>query len=350
MARQLASIVSHLILLSATACILPGSAKAITIPTVPVGNAGNPDDTTGYGGVSYAYRMGTTEVTLNQYTSFLNAVAKTDTFGLYDPQMATDLNVAGISRSGVPGNYSYSVIGSANKPVTYVSWGSAARFTNWLQNGQPSGLQNASTTENGAYNLTRVSDPIQLTSVTREPGATWFIPNADEWYKAAFHKNDGVTADYWKYPTSSDVAPTSTAPPGNTAPTPSNTANYRSDQGSAYAVTGSSVYDSTQNYLTDVGAYLLATSPYGTFDQADNVAEWTEARITPFSRGTLGGEWADGSAPMASNAYFGFAGSTYTDSRIGFRVATVPEPGTVLLFVSGSIMIITGRFVRRRLF
>ena len=59
--------------------ILP--ATAITIPTVPVGNAGNMADpadgdsvTAGiqhYGAVAYNYRIGTTEVTNAQYAAFL---------------------------------------------------------------------------------------------------------------------------------------------------------------------------------------------------------------------------------------------------------------------------------------
>ena len=38
--------------------------------------------------------------------------------------------------------------GSANKPITIVSWFDAARFCNWLHNGQGSG-----STETGAYTL-----------------------------------------------------------------------------------------------------------------------------------------------------------------------------------------------------
>ena len=61
------------------------SAQAqISLSTVTIGNAGNAaDSTTGYGAVGYSYNIGTTEVTLTQYTAFLNAVAATDTYGLY---------------------------------------------------------------------------------------------------------------------------------------------------------------------------------------------------------------------------------------------------------------------------
>ena len=35
----------------------------------------------------------------------------------------------------------------------------------------------------------------------------WVIPTEDEWYKAAYHKNDGDTGNYFDYPTSSDTVP-----------------------------------------------------------------------------------------------------------------------------------------------
>ena len=42
-------------------------------------------------------------------------------------------------------------------------------------------------------------------AVTRKPGATWVIPTEDEWYKVAYHKNDGVTGNYGDYPTGSNT-------------------------------------------------------------------------------------------------------------------------------------------------
>jgi len=88
-------------------------AHAVTYDLVPVGNAGNANDpATGdlYGGVAYAYAIGTYDVTIGQYTAFLNAVAATDTYSLYNGSMATDLNVAGIAQTGSSGSYTYSVI------------------------------------------------------------------------------------------------------------------------------------------------------------------------------------------------------------------------------------------------
>jgi hypothetical protein len=58
---------------------------------VTVGNPGNVADTRyaspGYGAVAYSYNIGKFEVTAGQYTVFLNAVAKTDTYGLYNGHM-----------------------------------------------------------------------------------------------------------------------------------------------------------------------------------------------------------------------------------------------------------------------
>ena len=92
--------------------------------------------------------MGKYDVTVGQYCQFLNAVAKTDTYGLYNSSMnALDFPTIAITQSGTSGNYSYSVTGgsagtdpqAANCPIFDVTWGDAARFCNWLQNGQPTG-------------------------------------------------------------------------------------------------------------------------------------------------------------------------------------------------------------------
>ena len=204
----------------------------LTIDLVPVGNPNNPADTeimttdltSGYGTVGYDYQIGKYEVTAGQYTAFLNAVAKTDTYGLYSAGMA-GADGCGILRTGSPGSYTYNVdVNWADRPVNYVSWGDAARFANWLNNRQPRGLQNTSTTEDGAYSLNGATTNEALMAATRNSGATWVIPTEDEWYKAAFYDPDKqAAAGYWDYPTRSD------APPGrdmSESTNPGNNANY----------------------------------------------------------------------------------------------------------------------------
>src|SRR5439155_16248672 len=94
------------------------------------------------GAVAHKFRFGKYEVSNAQYAAFLNSVAATDTYSLYNPQSS------GIARSGSSGSYSYSTIaGQANLPVNYVSWYDALRFANWLDNGEPVGPQSSATTE-----------------------------------------------------------------------------------------------------------------------------------------------------------------------------------------------------------
>ena len=124
-------------------------APPVVIETVTVGNPGNTGDTQIqgiFGAVDYAYAMGKHEVTAGQYTEFLNAVAVTETYGLYHTRMDFDAdpgrNGCNIKRQGAPCSYTYSVAPDrADRPVNYVSWGDAARFANWLHNGQPTGAQ-----------------------------------------------------------------------------------------------------------------------------------------------------------------------------------------------------------------
>ena len=140
----------------------PAGANQITYQMVTVGNPGNAVDSTGYGSVDYQYDIGKYHVTIEQYCDFLNAVAKTDTYGLYD-EGVNWAPVSGISRGGSIGSYTYTPtapvgpsiegITAGNRPITKLTWFSAARFTNWMANGQPTGAQSASTTEQGAYTL-----------------------------------------------------------------------------------------------------------------------------------------------------------------------------------------------------
>jgi hypothetical protein len=122
----------------------------VTIDMVTVGDAGNAADTTGYGAVADVFAIGKYEVTIGQYTTFLNTVATEGLGGeplpsylynLWSIDMARDGTVAGINRSGAgtkANPYSYSVIGSSNRPITFVNWLDAARFANWMHNGADS--------------------------------------------------------------------------------------------------------------------------------------------------------------------------------------------------------------------
>ncbi len=321
------------------------TASALTIDTVTVGNPGNPNDPlTGglYGGVSETYAIGKYEVTLNQYRDFLAAVAVTDTYGLYNEGMGVDLNISGITRTGSPGSYAYAVIGDGNRPVTYVSWYDAARFSNWLHNGQPStGSQTAGTTETGAYALNEATSGFGF---SKGGGAQYWIPSENEWYKAAYYQPAvaGGDADgYWLYPMQTNSVPYSDQPAGAT---PDNTrvGNFYADDGLANGYDDGLAVYTGGNVLTPVGAYTLSDSYYGTFDQGGNVWEWNDAIISSLP-GLRGGSWYFNEGYLLSSVRVFGGDPAFEDFNRGFRIATVPEPT-----VSVSLMLAGGLLLARR--
>jgi len=346
--------IAHVVLAFGVAVLLgsltvPARAQ-VTMDMVTVGNAGNANDpATGnvYGSVAYSYQIGKYDVTIGQYTDFLNAVAATDTYSLYNASMATYLNAAGIAQNGSSGSYTYSMIAPSgttpagasspgNRPITFVSWFDSARFANWMANGQPTGAQNSTTTENGAYNVngaTSGNAPAKnVTNPNTSAAPTFFIPTENEFYKAAFYSpvlNSG-SGGYYTYATQSNTAP------GNQIGSGANQANYNNN--SLYSVTQSGNYSASQNYLTDVGAFSGSGSFYGTFDQSGNVWQWNDLDGTPGStRGLRGGFWTEYDPFVLSSSYRltspSFAGTNY-----GFRLAApvpVPEPSTCASLLAG---------------
>ena len=302
---------------------------------VTVGDPGNPNDQDygpgAFGAVATTYAIGTYEVTLNQYAAFLNAKAAADPFDLYNPAMGTYLNTAGISRTGSSGSYVYGVIGTGTRPVTYVSFYDAMRYANWLGNGGGSG-----DTETGAYTLLGGTPvPSNGLTVTRNGGATVWVPSENEWYKAAYYQPFAAGGDvdgYWLLPTRTNTLPVSNSPGAGT-----NRGNFYDGD---FAVTQSGSYSGTQNYLTPVGAYTDSESYYGTYDQGGNATEWNDTIIDGSSRGRRGGSWRYYEPDMRASAQYGGLVPHNEDDDIGFRIATVPEPTvSVSLLLAGGLLI-----------
>ena len=294
--RPIAVLATHLTAASVLILAIGGTARAVDIEWATVGDPGNAADYTGHGAVAYTYQIGKYEVMNAQYAEFLNAVAATDTNELYDTEMGSGFG--GITRSGSSGSYTYSAIsGRESMPVNWVTFWDSLRFANWLHNGQPTGAQDNSTTEDGAYTITALG--IANNTITRNVGAAVFVTSEDEWYKAAYY--DAGSASYFDYPAGSD-AETTCAAPGATA----NTANC----------------DDVVADLTDVGGYTGSASPYGTFDQGGNVDEWNEAIENLGSdRGGRGGSFDYPPSRLAADTAW-MATPTFARSFGGFRVAS----------------------------
>jgi formylglycine-generating enzyme len=299
-----------------------GTAHAVvTFDWATVGNPGNAGDVQPngtFGAVDYVYRISKHEVTNDQYTEFLNAV---DPMGI-NPNSVYSSNMGAEARGGIAydagaasGSKYSSKSNMGNKPVNYVSFFDAMRITNWLENGQPTG---GSGTETGVYTIGNGLDE------TRAPGANFFIPSEDEWYKAAYHQpaiQGGDMDNYWFYPTASNFAPTIAMANsiGDISNPGTNVANYN---------LGADWNGRDGNVTTVGSAGPLSASFYGTFDQGGNVWEWNETLISSMFRGLRGGHWNrtfffpdDLAASVRSGV-----NPTNESNFVGFRVASIPAP------------------------
>jgi formylglycine-generating enzyme required for sulfatase activity len=236
-----------------------------------------------------------------------------------------------IQRSGSSGSNTYSVADDwANRPVNHVSWYDCIRFANWLQNGQ--GITGSGDTESGTYTISgsgpnwTVAIPSAATRATWTPAtAHWVLPSEDEWYKASYYDPtlNGGAGGYWDYPTKSNTAPSNVGSDGYSDP--GNHANY---ENSGYTL-------GSPYYRTKVGEFENSASAYGTFDQGGNVWEWNEADFfrDGSSRVWRGGSfYHDSSLLSSARARDGDVPSVEHGS-IGFRVASVPEPGSLAMLL-----------------
>ena len=306
------------------------------LETVAVGDPGNTGELSGLGAggwgpdricgsVGYNYNIGKYEVTTAQYCDFLNNKAKSDPYGLYNGwTMWNSTQGCKIHQTGTSGNYTYSVASDwANRPVNNVSYWSACRFANWLNNGQGNGG-----TETGTYTLNGYNGKDGRT-IGRNAGAKWAVTSEDEWYKAAYYKGGGSNAGYWKYPTQSNTPPSNKV----ATPDPGNNANFSSQWGG----TGSIGFP---YYRTIVGEFENSESAYGTFDQGGNVWEWNESIVIEGSdygyRGLHDGTFYYSVNELRA-AGRGWADPRADGSYDGFRVVMVPEPSSIIALLAGLV-------------
>lgn len=345
-------------LLAVTALfIVPGCVEAVDFSWATIGDVGNPadtltmtkcpstfctgDGTSGYGSVDYEYEISTTHVTASQYAEFLNAVdpSGANDLELWNSRMETFFHPVSFQpkaaysgaltfNSGGATGFKYGTkAGQENFPATWVSWVSAARFVNWLSNGQGTG-----DTESGVYNdlPATTSDPVP----DREPGSNLFLPTDDEFYKAAYYNPtlNGGAGGYTQYGVG-DMAPISEGPVGG--PTSANYAQTDGTDGPGGDTywQNNGAFDDDLVHLNPVGSYSTATSHYGLLDVDGNSFQWLEAsRPNQFNTAQdlpifRGGSWfngADGSGAAHRNTQFFATGSSSLSSNYhGIRIARI---------------------------
>jgi formylglycine-generating enzyme required for sulfatase activity len=273
-------------------------ANTFTIDFVEIGSPGNAAQSAsnrshsfsggdGYGAVPYTYRISTYAISQNNITT------------------ATAAGMANVTAGAHSGD----------RPAANISWYEAAAYVNWL---------NTSKGYQAAYDLTWTgtawsmalwssADAWQLggENLYRHKDAFYFLPSENEWYKAAYY--DPATSNYFLYATGSDTAPTAVA--SGTSP---GTAVYNGQSGPAD--------------VTQAGGL----SPFGTMGQNGNTWEWMESafdgvnNLTNESRGFRGGTW-DLTEDILRSSFRGNNVPTLEFDGLGFRVASIPEPSTIIL-------------------
>ncbi len=285
-------------------------ATQFDIEFVEVGEAGNTADSDdgdinrlgiqNLGSVAYGYRIGKFEISEDAITK------------------ANALGGLGITQDNR----------GVNKPATSVNWFEAAKFVNWLNTSR--GHQAAYNFDSGGnFQLWSTTEAWQLggENLFRHKDAFYFLPSADEWYKAAYY--DPATGLYYDYPTGSDNVPDGIDFEGDTL-------------FDAVFTDGALIAD--PNDVSDVGVL----SPFGTAGQGGNAMEWEETELdlmndaSSVERGFRGGWWDSPEFDLRATNRDSANGS-FDISIVGFRVASrpIPEPSTLLmtLGVTGGLLV-----------
>lgn len=271
------------------------------IDFVPISGATNPSS--GYGIVNNAYRMGTKEITNDQWDKF-------------------KANVGGTVTGSQGGYSSNSFFTGTNVPTDSVSWYEAAQFVNYL---------NTSTNHQAAYNFTGTQGTSNYTLTTwdsadaatnadgtknlyRNKAAFYVLPTENEWVKAA----------YWNGTTLQEYATKS----GETLHQGNGTNGGWNYYDNGYAISPYGPWN--------VGSGSQELN--GTYDMMGNVWEWMESPYSDTNygagswRGLRGGDWNYSSDVLPASYRDNYYPADEGDS-IGFRVASVPEPGSVIMLV-----------------
>jgi len=284
-----------------------------TIDFVPISGSTNPTSGIPAGkgftftGVNNDYRMGKFEITNAQWDKFKAAYGTVTGNPLYaydaDPYW-TDESV----------------------PTNMTSWYEAAQFVNYLNTSKGYQAAYKFTCKQGfsfyQFGVWQSGDVgYNASNPYRNSNAFYFLPTENEWVKAA----------YWN---------------GTALQTYATKAGESLYQGNGS--NGGWNYNSYAPWAVGIGSRELN----GTYDMMGNVQEWMESPcysgdyfsgnyLSGSSRGIRGGSYyySDQSGLYLASSIREGASSNSQGHDIGFRVASVPEPATILFFAFSGIFL-----------
>jgi len=276
----------------------------IDFVTIPGDNGDLGDWTCAYqsfSGVNHGnYRMGVYEITNSQWTKFKANI--------------------GMSVIGYPAHvYDEDSYWTGEQiPANNINWVEAAQFVNWLNTSQGYHPAYNFTGTHGTADYTFVgqwdeAEAAEGTNRVRHKDAYYFLPSFDEWVKAAYW--NGSSLQYY-----------STC--GNILPVPGVDSNYG------------------QSWLNPSGPWDVGSGSMelnGTYDMTGNLWEYCDdLRFDGFDPdiysspqvlyGT-GADYCENAGPACRSDWI----FQYDDESFGFRVASVPEPCSVLLLGLGGL-------------
>jgi formylglycine-generating enzyme required for sulfatase activity len=266
--------------------------RGINIDFVNIGYAGNAADTlstarpTNCGAVAYNYKIGKFEVTNAQWNTFVSlAGAPTGTDGTYT------------TGSYYTGNL---------QPVGATSWYESLQFCNYLTSGNKYA---------GAYKFSSAGTflGIDRAAALATYGTVYVLPTNDEWYKAAYFKADA--SGYSKFANGTDTAPVAKG----------------TDTNWGYSL----------STPWNVGSGTMEQND--TYDMMGNMWEMTESLWnTTNYRSARGGFWstADWLPSYLSSEFQAYQDVNREITSVGFRVAVIPEPATMIILALGGLALL----------
>jgi sulfatase modifying factor 1 len=316
----------------ARAALLPAPPSGVEVTTaygLEFSTIGDPGNTAfvggaqganaGAGAVGLTFRLARTQVTNAQWAEFANAYRPFINGNPDNVQLAPGLWV--YYDGAIDG---YSVVRGAEDFAAQMSWRMAARYCNWLHNDQ---RREAWAFETGAYDTSTFGPEFGwpfTDQAKHTPGARFYLPTRDEWFKAAFYDPNRYgegQGGYWTYVNASDTPLVYGFP---------------EDGGESIAEVEGLGY--VERFLP-VASYPDTRSAWGLFDLSGSSYDWNED-ASDFRDGRLysGSSRFATADPWVDAVHRQAAGSWPYSAAAGLRVAAaIPAPG---VSVTGPFLLI----------